>query len=115
MKNKLDIIKWSARTIAIFSFLFGLPFYLGYWNPLPFVNPDYTLFDNIWLTSFPFIFVGLVLGIKYEKIGGFLIVVPIVLSCLIWFISIWESFPWPMFIPLLAWILYLVYWYKKDA
>jgi hypothetical protein len=30
--------------------IFALPFYFGYGNPLPFINQDYTLWDNYWLT-----------------------------------------------------------------
>jgi len=46
----------------------GLPFYSGYGNPLPFVNPDYTWIENFGLALVPFVFIGLALGWKYKKL-----------------------------------------------
>jgi hypothetical protein len=48
-QKQMKISRWMARGIALFSLLFGLPFYFGYGNPLPFLSPDYTLWDNVWL------------------------------------------------------------------
>jgi hypothetical protein len=47
-KKRLKIIKWTTRILALAILLFGLPFYFGYGNPLPFINPDYGLLDNVW-------------------------------------------------------------------
>jgi hypothetical protein len=48
-QEQIKTIRFVARGIALFSLLFGLPFYFGYGNPLPFLDPGYTLWDNVWL------------------------------------------------------------------
>jgi len=58
-EKQFKIIKWTTRIIATLIFLLALPFYFGYGNPLPFANPDNTTMDNIWLTTFPLMFIGL--------------------------------------------------------
>jgi hypothetical protein len=108
------IIRWTARGVALFSLLFGLPFYFGYGNPLPFVNPEYTVFDNIWLSAFPIMFFGLALGWKWEKLGGYLIVVPLTIASVIGFVVLKESLPGPMFVPMIVGIVYLVVGYSSD-
>jgi hypothetical protein len=77
---KKNIIKWFARILALIIILFGLPFYFGYGNPLPFVDPGYTWIENTQLTLIPIIFVGLAVGWKYPRIGGAFIVFPIFLD-----------------------------------
>lgn len=74
-QSNLKIIKWTARIIALLIILGGLPFYFGYGNPLPFINPEYTFYDNLWLIALPLMFIGLALGLKYEKIGGYLLII----------------------------------------
>jgi len=46
-QKQQKIIKWSARISALVIILFGLPFYFGYGNPLPFINSDYSIWENI--------------------------------------------------------------------
>ena len=94
--------------------LFGLPFYFGYGNPLPFVNSEYTIFDNIWLSCFPLIFIGLGVGWKWEKVGGYLIIIPIIMASIISIIFLKESLPGLMFIPTIVGILYLIIGYNKK-
>jgi len=48
-KEQLKIYKWFARIFALAILLLGTPFYFGYGNPLPFVNPEYTLAENVGL------------------------------------------------------------------
>ena len=114
MKQKnLKLITRIAKGIAIAVIIFGLPFYFGYGNPLPFINPDYTIWDNMWLSIFPLMFIGLGLGLKFEKIGGYLVTIPLVLGFI--FSFIWErEVVFPMLVPLLVGILYLVVGYKQD-
>jgi len=112
-QKQLKITKWTARIMALFAILFGLPFYFGYGNPLPFINPDYTLWDNAWLSAFPLMFLGLAVGWKWEKIGGYLIVIPLSIATIIGFVILKEGLPGPMFVPMIAGVLYLVYGYKK--
>jgi len=115
MKTKqIKTLRWATRIIALVILLLGLPFYFGYGNPLPFINPEYLLFDNLWLMAFPLVFVGLGLGWKYEKIGGYLIVVPIFLASIIGFILLRESLPGPMFVPFIIGFLYLFLGYKSK-
>jgi hypothetical protein len=92
-----------------------LPFYLGYGNPLPFMNPENNFFDNIWLITFPLMFLGLALGWKWEKIGGYTIIAPIIIASIICSIFSDEiGIPGPMFIPLVVGILYLIVGYKTT-
>lgn len=112
-KKQFKIIKITTKILALAMILFGLPFYFGYGNPLPFANPDNTLFDNVWLTVFPLIFIGLAVGLKWEKVGGYIITIPIVLAGIIGMVFIREGLPGPMFIPLIIGISYLFMGYKK--
>ena len=74
---------------------------------------DYDFFDNLWRTIFPLMFIGLALGWKYEKIGGYLIVVGI-LTRLAVSIIIKEGLSLHMSIPLIAGILYLIVSYGNK-
>lgn len=111
--KKLKKMKWASRIIAVVVIAFGLPFYFGYGNPLPFVNPNYTLWDNIWLTVFPIMFIGLTVGLKFEKIGGYLVTIPVGLGLLMGMIIQGELII-HMFVPLVAGILYLIVGYKSN-
>jgi len=111
-QKKLKTIKWTARIIALLILVGGLPFYFGYGNPLPFINPEYTLLDNLWLSIFPLMFIGLLLGWKYEKIGGYLIAIPLGLGFIMSPI-IEKGISVHMVFPLIVGILYLIVGYKK--
>ncbi|MTI47903.1 MAG: hypothetical protein FH761_08685 [Firmicutes bacterium] len=113
-KNQFKIMKWVTRIISLVVILIGLPFYFGYGNPMPFINEDYTLWDNLWLTIFPLMFIGLGLGWKYEKIGGYLVTIPISLGLLFGLIVEKELIT-HMLIPLVAGILFLIQGYKKES
>jgi hypothetical protein len=112
--KQLKLTKWAARIIALAILLFGLPFYFGYGNPLPFINPKYTLWDNTWLTIFPLMFVGLVLGWRYEKTGGYLVTIPLAIGLLLGLILEGELI-FHMLIPFIVGVLYLVVGYSKRA
>ena len=107
------LIKWSASIIALIIILFGLPFYFGYGNPLPFINSDYSLWKNIVLVMNPLIFIGLALGWKYEKIAGYLIVFALVIGLLIGVIAK-IGFSINMVIAIIPGILYLIAGYNKN-
>jgi hypothetical protein len=111
-KTQLTIMRWTARIIALAVITFGLPFYFGYGNPLPFLRPDYKLWDNAWLTIFPLMFIGLGLGWKYEKIGGYLVTVPLAAGILLGLIMERELIT-HMLVPLIPGILYLMVGYNK--
>ncbi|MDD5014509.1 MAG: hypothetical protein PHW73_05340 [Atribacterota bacterium] len=106
-KEQIKVMKWFARIIALVAVLFGLPFYFGYGNPLPFANPDYSIWDNILLAMYPLIFIGLALGWKYEKIGGYLIVVPIILGFILG-LATEADFMINMLFPIIPGMLYLM-------
>ncbi len=91
---------------------FGLPFYFGYGNPLPFVDPEYSLWDNLSLTVFPLMFIGLGLGWKYEKLGGYFIVVPVAVLLIAGTIIHSELITF-MLVPLIVGILYLILGYRR--
>lgn len=109
----LKIIRWTARIVALATLLFGLPFYFGYGNPLPFIDPDYTLWDNVWLSIFPLMFLGLALGWRWEKLGGYLVVVPVGLGTLFGLVTEQELVV-HMIVPLLIGVLYLIAGYGKP-
>jgi hypothetical protein len=108
------LVKWTARITALAILLFGLPFYFGYGNPLPFINPEYTFWDNTWLTIFPLMFIGLGLGWRYQRIGGYLIIIPISIGLLLGLILEAELIS-HILVPLIPGILYLVAGYSKKA
>jgi len=99
--------------MALIVIAFGLPFYFGYGNPLPFIDPKYTLHTNLWLTVFPIMFVGLALGWKYEKIGGYLIIISLSIGFIV-SIIIKMGFSIHMSIPFIIGILYLIVGYKLQ-
>ncbi|MDD3711581.1 MAG: hypothetical protein PHP37_03220 [Patescibacteria group bacterium] len=109
----MRIIKWIARIIALILLIFGLLFYFGYGNPLPFVNPDYSLWENVALFMMPIIFIGLALGWKYEKIGAYLIIIPMLIVFL-GGVAVHSNFSSNMLLPLIPGILYLIVGYKKK-
>jgi hypothetical protein len=108
----LNKMKWAARIVAVAILAFGLPFYFGYGNPLPFMNPAYTLWDNVWLTIFPITFIGLTVGLKFEKIGGYLVTIPVGLGLLMGLLMQGELVV-HMIVPLAVGVLYLFVGYKK--
>jgi len=106
-QSKIKIIKWTARIMALGLLLFSLPFYFGYGNPVPFVNPDYTFLDNLWLLILPLVFLSLALGWKYQKLAGYLLIISISTGLLATVI-IENEFIFEMIIPLFIGILYLI-------
>ena len=100
-------IRWIARIAGTAIVILFLPFYFGYGNPLPFLNPGYTAHDNAWQTAFPFIFIGLVLGWWYPRTGGYMVVLAIVGAQLVTFIM-GYGLVIPMLAPLLVSVLFIV-------
>lgn len=78
-----NVVRWIARALGTLLVVAFVPFYLGYGNQLPFLNPDYTAHDNAWLCAFPLIFLGLILGWFKERIGGGLVVAAILFAQLV--------------------------------
>ena len=101
------MLKWSTRILALIIILFGIPFYFGYGNPLPFIKREYTLWDNAWLIILPIMFIGLGLGWKFPFIGGILITIPILVGFLI---GIFEkrTIGIHMIVPFFVGILYII-------
>ena len=112
--KQLQAVKWVARIASLAILLLGLPFYFGYGNPLPFTKPQYTLLDNTWLSIFPLMFLGLLLGWRYEKIGGCLLVIPITLGLVLGLVLEAELIG-PMLAPLAVGALYLVAGYGRES
>lgn len=109
----MKIIRWTARIIALFTLVFGLMFYFGYGNPLPFVNPNYSLWENTALAMIPLIFIGLALGWRYEKVGGYLVIIPIIIGFLVGIMTK-ANFSINLLFPLIPGILYLIAGDKKS-
>ena len=113
-KEQIKVIKWFARILALCILIFALPFYFGYGNPLPFANPDYSLWENVALAMMPLVFIGLALGWKYPKVGGFLIVIPVVIGFVVGFLTE-ANLSINLIAPLVPGILYLVDGYNRKA
>ena len=106
-KKYYTILKWTVRVLSAAIILLGLPFYFGYGNPLPFIKPEYSAWDNIWLSVFPPMFIGLGLGWKFPKTGGLLATVPIMIGFMSGYV-VEKDLPVYMFIPFLVGIFYIV-------
>lgn len=110
----MKIIKWIARIVALLTLVFGLMFYFGYDNPLPFINPDYSLWENVMLTMVPIMFIGLAVGWWKEKIGGYIVIIPMVIGMLVGLITD-ANLSMNMLFLLIPGMLYLVVGYSKSA
>lgn len=108
-----NILKWSARIIALAILLFGLPFYFGYGNPLPFAKADYSLWENVALAMMPLVFIGLAIGWKYPKVGGWLVVTSITIGFVVGFLT-GAHLSINLAIPLIPGLLYLLVGYQKP-
>ena len=103
----LVIVRWAGRILAASVVVLFLPFYFGYGNPLPFIDPDYTAHDNAWLCAFPLMFAGLILGWFSEKAGGYLVVASIAGAQLVTLLT-HGGLVLHMFVPLLIGVLFVV-------
>ncbi|MFA5010063.1 MAG: hypothetical protein WC553_02435 [Patescibacteria group bacterium] len=112
-KEQVGVMRWFARIVALLILVVGLMFYFGYGNPLPFINPDYSLWENVMLTAMPIMFIGLAVGWWREKIGGYLIIIPMVISLLL-ALATEASFSMNMLLVLIPGILYLVVGYGQP-
>lgn len=100
-----------VKVFALVLIVLGVPFYLGYGNPLPFVNPEYSAFENLWLTVFPLSFVGLALGWRFEKLAGYWLVLVLGLGFVV-SVFLEGGFPLVMLLPFVVGLMYLVVGYK---
>lgn len=110
----VKVVKWIARILALCILIFALPFYFGYGNPLPFINPNYSLWENITLTMMPLVFIGLALGWKFPQAGGILIVIPIAIGFAVGILTD-ASLSVNLLAPLVPGILYLVAGHKNNS
>ena len=105
-------VLFFSRIAGLAVAFFGLPFYLGYGSPLPFSSPSYTLMDNVWLIVFPFMFVGLIVGLFFQKTGGLLVTVPLLAGLLLG-LATGKDLMLQMLLPLAVGILYLAIGFSK--
>ena len=82
-------------------------FYFGYGNPLPFLHPVHSLYYNTWLSVFPLMFIGLALGWKWPKAGGFLITIPIFFGFVVSLFTEGDI-PVHMMVPLVVGLMYII-------
>lgn len=111
-QKNFNPIKWIARILALCILVFALPFYFGYGNPLPFAKPDYSLWENVALSMMPLVFIGLALGWKYPKVGGWLIVIPVIIGFVVGLLTE-ANLSINLAVPLIPGILYLIYGHKN--
>ncbi|USN53945.1 MAG: hypothetical protein H6760_02130 [Candidatus Nomurabacteria bacterium] len=102
------------RILSLLVISFGLPFYFGYGNPLPFIDSSYTLWDNTWLSVFPIMFIGLALGWKYERLGGYLSAGAVFVGLIIGIIAEGEI-PVHMLVPLAIGVVFIFLGARKRA
>jgi hypothetical protein len=98
--------------LALGILIFALPFYFGYGNPLPFAKADYSLWENVALAMMPLVFIGLALGWKYPKVGGWLIIISIAIGLIVGLLTE-ANISVNLAVPLIPGILYLIDGYKK--
>ncbi len=110
----MKIIKWTARVLALCILIFALPFYFGYGNPLPFANPNYSLWENVALAMMPLVFIGLALGWKYPKVAGWLIIIAIAIGFIAGLLTE-ADLSINLAVPIISGILYLVEGYNRKA
>ncbi len=101
--SRYKTFKISAVVVSVILFTIVFTFYIGYKVPLP--QAGYSTFENLWLTAIPIMLIGLLLGIKWERIGAYMIILPISVG-FIYSLIVWEDPCLPMVLPLLPGILY---------
>ena len=99
--------RWTARGLATLIIIFCLPFYFGYGNPLPFIDPEHSTYANTWLSIFPIMFIGLGLGWKFERVGGLLASVPILVGYILT-AALDRTTPLFMLVPVLVGAMFVV-------
>lgn len=110
----MKTIKWFARILALCILVFALPFYFGCGNSLPFAKSDYSLWENVALFMMPLVFIGLALGWRYPKAGGWLIVISITIGFVVGFLTE-ANFSVNWVVPFIPGMLYLIDGYKKQS
>lgn len=98
---------WTARIAGTAIVIVFLPFYFGYGNPLPFLTPGYTAHDNAWLTAFPLVFIGLILGWRYPRIGGAMVVLAVLIGEAVSLLT-GHGLVLHMFVPLAVGVIFFV-------
>ena len=96
-KNSFSLL---LKILAVVVLLFGLPFYFGYGNPLPFIDASYSLYDNLWLSIFPIMFISLGLSLKHQLLAGKLLSIVLGIGFIL-SVFLGEGIPWPMLLPFL--------------
>jgi len=109
----MKTIKWTGRILALGILIFALPFYFGYGNPLPFVNSNYSLWENVTLSMMPLVFIGLALGWKYPKVAGWLIVIAIAIGFIVGLLTE-ANLSINLAVPIIPGFLYLIDGYKRQ-
>jgi hypothetical protein len=108
----MKIIKWIAKILSLCILIFALPFYFGYGNPLPFAKVSYSLWENVALAMILIVFIGLVLGWKYSKVAGWLIIISIIVGFVVGLVTD-ANLSVHLAVPIIPGILYLIDGYKK--
>lgn len=105
---------WAARISGTLIVVLFLPFYFGYGNPLPFLKPGYTFYDNVWLSAFPFVFIGLILGWRYPRLGGSMVVLAVLAGETVSLLT-GHGLVLHMFVPLVVGGLFVFSGEKKNS
>lgn len=115
-KKQMCVFKWVVKIFSVFVLLLSCFFYFFFGNPFLFsfkdVPKDMLLYAVFWLIGAPIMFIGQVVGLKWEKIGGFLIVIPISIYMVISFLFR-QPFVSLLYFPLIIGFCYLYFGYNK--
>lgn len=111
---KITTLRWVARISALLVLLLGLPFYFGYGNPLPFLNPEYSFYDNLWLSIFPIMFIGLAISWWSEIWGGRMVVISITVGIAL-SVLMNTGFSVVILVPFFVGVLYLILGNKNPS
>lgn len=111
--NKKKVMMISSFLMTLIILAFGIPFYLGYGNPLPFMNDEYSIIDNMWLIVIPLVFIFTLIGLKWRKISGIILIVITTIAQIITLMFEHEVI-WVMMIPILLGILYILIYLEQQ-
>lgn len=70
----IKVLQFTSLVLSVLLLGFGIPFYLGYGHPIPFTQSEYTFFDNMWLIVMPIIFLFTIIGLKWKRVSGIILI-----------------------------------------
>ncbi len=107
LSKEQRLLIWIPRGLALIALAVSMPFHIASGFAIPFMADGAGLWDNLWSLVMLVVFLGLVLGFAYPKVGGLLVTVPIFAGFFIGFIFTLAA-PWTVILPAVAGVSYLL-------